>query len=172
VPRRLLPPRAGHGLPGPGVAVLATLALLVTACAGSEGSTAPSGPTVSAEIDSTTTAPEIALTTEAEADLVLYVSNQSFEDDTVRVRVAIDGVELVDQDFAVEGQHTWVTFPVALPAGEHVLSASSGTGAAAEESFEVPDGERRWAVLDYWSSPGGEPRSFTWHLSEEPIGFA
>ncbi len=115
---------------------------------------------------------DIRLVDEADADLVLYVSNQSFTDSPVSIQIAIDGVQLVDQTFAIEGGHNWFTFPMSLPPGEHVLTATSGTGASIEQAIEIPDGEQRWAALDYWHSPKGEPRRFTWHISTEPIRFA
>ncbi|WP_256842962.1 hypothetical protein [Ornithinimicrobium cryptoxanthini] len=46
---------------------------------------------------------DIRLVDEADADLVLYVSNQSFTDSPVSIQIAIDGVQLVDQTFAIEG---------------------------------------------------------------------
>lgn len=114
-----------------------------------------------------------------DADLVLYVSNQSFEDDPVGVVVEVDGERLVDQDFAVEGQHTWVEFGLDLEAGEHTVVATSDTGARAEHTLVLPEGERRWAVLAYWyysddpsTGHAGTPRSFTFTVSEEPVAFA
>ncbi len=44
------------------------------------------------------------------ADLVLYVSNQSFDDEKVGLRVAVDGVTVVDGEFHVEDQHNWFSF--------------------------------------------------------------
>ncbi|WP_256841936.1 hypothetical protein [Ornithinimicrobium cryptoxanthini] len=159
------------------------LCLLVAACESSPGSTPDQdhpGRTVTAEPptrprpDASTTADasDIRLTDEADADLVLYVSNQSFEDSPVSIQIAIDGVHLVDQAFAIEGGHNWFTFPMSLPPGDHVLTATSGTGASIEQAVEIPGGEQRWAALDYWYSPEGEARRFTWHISTEPIVFA
>jgi len=113
-----------------------------------------------------------------QADLILYVSNQSFEHAVVGIVVAIDEVVVVDQDFHVEGQHNWTQFPIELPPGEHTLTATSSTGAAIAQTVTVPDGERRWVVVDYWYHPGDgtgsdvvDPR-FTVHVSKEAVGFA
>lgn len=46
-----------------------------------------------------------------DADLVLYVSNQSVEDEDVRITLAVDGVMGVDGEFRVETQHNWIRFP-------------------------------------------------------------
>ncbi len=159
------------------------ICLLVAACESSPGSTSSEdmqGATATAELPSSSRAEAstgaraggVRLVDEAHADLVLYVSNQSFADSPVVIEVAIDGVVLVDQAFAVEGGHNWFTFPTSLPPGEHMLTATSDTGVATQETIEIPEGERRWAALDYWYSPEGEPRSFTWNVSAEPIGFA
>lgn len=159
------------------------LLLLVAACESSPGPTSNQGlrgatvtvkPSISPRPEASTTAgvSDIRLIEEAKADLVLYVSNQSFEDSPVIIEIAIDGVLLVDQAFAIEGGHNWVTFPTSLPPGEHIITATSNTGASTEQTVEIPEGERRWAALDYWYSPEGEPRRFTWHLSMEPIKFA
>ncbi len=76
---------------------------------------------------------------ERQADLVLFVSNQSFDDEQARIAVAVDGVTVVDGDFHVEAQHSGTTtFPLSLPAGEHKTTAESDTGATLSESFRVP----------------------------------
>ena len=121
----------------------------------------------------------VSLVDDAEqADLLLYVSNQSFEDEVVGITVAIDGVVVVDQDFDVEGQHNWVEFPIALPAGEHTVTATSGTGAEGSQELTLPEGEQRWVVVDYWYYPdqgdGSDvvERTFTIEVSDEQVGFA
>jgi hypothetical protein len=121
---------------------------------------------------------DITVVDDAEqANLVLYVSNQSFEHDRVDITVRIDGVLVVDQSFAVEGQHNWLEFPIKLPAGEHTLEAISGTGVGLSEPVTVPDGEKRWVVLDYWYYPdrgdGSDvvDPSLTLTVHEEQVGF-
>jgi hypothetical protein len=104
-------------------------------------------------------------------NLVLYVSNQSFADDTVDVRVSIDGSVVVDDSFLVESQHTWIEYELSLSAGPHTLTASSGTGATLTEEFDLPVEGTRWAVLSYWYDAQGTPRSFTFTLHDQPVGF-
>lgn len=101
----------------------------------------------------------------------LYVSNQSFEDPTVEITVTIDGSVMVDRDFAVEGQHNWITFEPDVGPGVHTFHAISSTGAEFTTEFTLPADEARWAVLDYWFYPEEEPRRFTFDISDEPIGF-
>lgn len=112
-----------------------------------------------------------------QANLVLYVSNQSFEHGVVGIDVGIDGVAVVGQSFAVEGQHNWIEFGIDLPPGEHTLTATSSTDVEAEHTFEVPEAERRWAVLDYWYYPESDdgsdevPPSFTFTVHDQQVGF-
>ncbi|MBD8869175.1 hypothetical protein [Nocardioides donggukensis] len=93
----------------------------------------------------------VRLVDEAAANLVLIVSNQSFDDEVVRLSVVIDGVTVVDGDFHVEGQHNWISFPLGLPTGVHELTAASDSGATLRESFEVRRASARYAVIDYWT---------------------
>jgi hypothetical protein len=111
----------------------------------------------------------VRLVDEAEADLVLYVSNQSFDDEEVRLTVAIDGVTVVDDDFHVEGQHTWISFPLALSSGGHEISAESDSGATLRESFEVPGDKVRYAVIDHWRED--DSADLTWRFQRQPVAF-
>ncbi|MCX5067176.1 hypothetical protein OOJ91_15135 [Micromonospora lupini] len=113
----------------------------------------------------------IRLVDEDVADLHLWVSNQSFEDDRVTVTVSIDGTRLVDQPFDVQGQHNWILFPVKLPPGSHEVTATSQTGAATHERFTVPEKGRRYAVLGYWSDPGRNDRHLSWLVRSRPVAF-
>ncbi|MGA8846208.1 MAG: hypothetical protein WB471_06295 [Nocardioides sp.] len=114
---------------------------------------------------------EIRIVDEAEADLILYVSNQSFEDDEVRITVAVDGVTVVDDDFAVEGQHNWVQFPLAMPPGPHEVSAESDSGSTLTKSFETPGAEPRYAVIDHWTTRNGSG-DLDWRFQRQPLAFA
>jgi hypothetical protein len=105
------------------------------------------------------------------ANFVLYVSNQSFADDAVDLRVSVDGSVVVDDAFLVGSQHTWTEYPLSLPAGPHTLGASSGTGATLTEEFDLPVEGTRWAVLSYWYDAEGTPRSFTFTIHDQPVGF-
>lgn len=152
--------RRGH------VGVLAAvMALLATGCATDALSPPPGTPA-----PSTPTSGPVGVVEEDQARLLLWVSNQSFVDDPVRVTVHIDGVPVVDEDFAVEGQHNWVRFPVDLPPGEHELVAESDTGVQLTRTFTLPVKGPRYAVMDYWNYPG-EGRRFTWRIQKNPFAF-
>jgi hypothetical protein len=107
---------------------------------------------------------------EDQADLILSVSNQSFDDEEVHLTVTIDDVTVVDGEFYVEGQHTWVRFPLAVPPGGHEIAATSDSGATLEESFVVPRGTTRYAVIDHWTEDGAG--DLTWQFSRRPFAFA
>lgn len=86
----------------------------------------------------------------------LYVSNQSFEIDPVRIVVSLDGAVVVDDDFSVEGQHSWILHELEIAAGVHEIRVDAyGTGAYFEETFELT--EESWAVLEFWTSEGQPP---------------
>ncbi|GAB3264396.1 hypothetical protein [Arthrobacter pigmenti] len=106
----------------------------------------------------------------AEVDLLLYVSNQSFDDEDVRITVTIDGVTVVDGDFHVEDQHNWVSFPLRLRSGVHEITAETNSGATLRKSFEVPRGKTRYAVIDHWTEDGSA--DLTWLFQRQPVGFA
>lgn len=101
----------------------------------------------------------------------LHVSNQSFEDSIVGIVVTIDDTIIIDQEFDVEGQHNWISFEPDVGPGQHTLTAVSSTGAEFATEFTLPESGSRFAVLDYWFYPGEGPRSFTFTISDEPIGF-
>jgi hypothetical protein len=113
---------------------------------------------------------DVQLVDEQDADLVLYVSNQSFDDEEVRLTVEVDDVVVVDGDFHVEDQHNWIRFNLGMPAGEHEVTASSDSGATLSETFRLPGDEPRYAVLDHW----GEDSSaeLTWSFHRKPVAFA
>lgn len=123
----------------------------------SEGPQAPTGPP--------------RLVAEQEANLHLLVSNQAFEQPEVGLTLSVDGVVLVDQRFEVEGQHTYVPFEVAVPAGEHRVVLTSDTGARLERAVTIPARGDRWALASYWQDGGGEDDGrFDWLFEASPIG--
>lgn len=112
---------------------------------------------------------DVRLVDKGQADLVLFASNQSFDDEQVRITVAVDGVTVVDGDFHVEGQHNWVSFPLSLSPGDHKITAESDTEATLSESFQVPGDKTRYAVIDHWGD--ASKAELTWLFQPQPIGF-
>ena len=100
---------------------------------------------------------------------MLFASNQSFDEEQVRLTIAVDGMTVVDGDFHVEGQHNWVSFPLSLSPGRHMITAESDTGAKLTESFQVPGDKTRYAVIDHWGDASNA--ELTWLFQRQPIGF-
>lgn len=93
----------------------------------------------------------------------LLVGNQSFEVDPVDIEVTVDGEVVASGEFSVEGdqppQHNWRRYDLSLPAGEHVLSASSGRGSVRSEVvFDVPDVQTVTVAFWHGDRPGGGGR--------------
>lgn len=105
-----------------------------------------------------------------DADLVLYVSNQSFEDERVRLTVVVDDVTVVDGNFHVADQHNWAAFPLRMPSGMHTIRAEADSGAALAETFRVPGNRTRYAVIDHWGED--ESAELTWKFHRQPVAFA
>lgn len=113
----------------------------------------------------------VRLVDRAEADLMLYVSNQSFDDEVVRLRVAVDGTTVVDGDFHVEGQHNWIRFALALEPGRHEVGAESDSGVSMAEPFTMPRRGTRYAVIDHWTYDSDDDVELTWQIQREPLAF-
>ena len=109
-------------------------------------------------------------------NLILYVSNQSFDITPIDITVYIDGQKALKDDFEVGSQHTWVPYGFSLAAGKHTIKAVSKKGdAILEKEFEVKG--KHWATLAYWYYPklrggaGPTPKSFSFSIEDKPIGF-
>jgi hypothetical protein len=110
----------------------------------------------------------------APGEVKLWVSNQSFEDESVRLTISIAGTQVVDETFAVEGQHDWIAFDIAgLEPGVQSIVAESETGARYAGEFTIPADAPRWLVVDYWYSPGDAAgRHFGFAAFEDAVAFA
>jgi hypothetical protein len=140
---------------GPAVVVLFAVALLL-GCGGPGDHT-----------------PRLPTADPASADVVLWVSNQSFSDETVRITVRIDGRTVIDQDFDVEGQHNWIKFPLGAGPGAHELAVTSDTGARLVDQLVVPETGLRYGVVNYWrDEEQPDRRFFDFETSDRPFGFA
>jgi hypothetical protein len=110
---------------------------------------------------------------ERDANLHLWLSNQSFDDPEVGLTVEIDGKEMLDEQLAVEGQHNFVDFHFAVPAGEHRVVVTSDTGARVERTVRVPERGDRWAAaLFLTGEKDGAPDSIDWMFQDHPIAWA
>lgn len=81
----------------------------------------------------------------------------------------MDGVVLVDQEFVVEGQHTWVTFPIGLEPGRHTVRAVTEWNEI-ERSVDVPKDGPVYAKINYWHYES-EGRELTWDVQDTPFTY-
>lgn len=133
-------------------------------CGEAQGADPSPHPQVTAD-DST-----VRLVDRTEADFLLFVSNQSFDDEEVTLAVTVDGVTVVDASFHVEGQHNWISFPLDLPSGEHEITAAADSGATLRRTFATPPGKKRYAVIDHWTDDG--PAYLTWQFQRQAPAFS
>ena len=117
----------------------------------------------------TTNGADVRMVDKEQADLVLYASNQSFDDENVHLTIAVDGVTVVDGDFPVEGQHNWISFSLSLPPGDHEVTTEADSGATLRESFQVPPDNPRYAVIDHWGQD--DSAHLTWSIHRQPVAF-
>lgn len=113
------------------------------------------------------TTPGPVVTGTVHSTVTLGISNQSFDDPSVVLTVTVDGVVQVDEAFAVENQHNLKLFGVNLQPGTHTVVVRADNEAAAERSFHLSQGERRWVSIFYWNfDPSRE--GVTWGGNETP----
>jgi hypothetical protein len=114
---------------------------------------------------------EQVLTQDSNGNFVLWVSNQSFDIPSVKIKITIDGKTAVSSIFEVKNQHNWIKHTFQLAPGKHILIASSVEGEVAIESeFEVQD--RLWGVVNYWYyATGGGNKHLEFRTQDSPILF-
>ena len=148
------------------LAVATVLALVLTL--GTHSARSADDPSPHPAVEATDS--PVRLVDEREADLILHVSNQSFEDETVALEIAIDGITVVSDDFHVEGQHTWITFPLRLAPGAHEIIAEADSGATLRQTFRVSRKAPRFALVDHWGR--GDSARLDWLFQKEPMAFS
>ncbi len=101
-----------------------------------------------------------------DGDFTLYVSNQSFKQPRIDIRVEIDGQIVAHNIFRVADQHNWVPFTLSLADGPHTITATSErAGVRLEKEFTVSG--KQAAILDFWYSPNAETAANEKHFSFE-----
>ena len=103
---------------------------------------------------------------QSEANVVMFVSNQSFDNPDVRMAVALDGAVLADQVFDVCGQHSQAAFPLDLEPGWHDLEVATDSGLAYSGRVDVPPSGPRWVLVSHWTED--TPRVAVDVVSEQP----
>jgi len=111
---------------------------------------------------------------EENANFILYISNQSFEEPLVDIQVVIDGQSIVKDEFEVKNQHYWKVYALNLPRGDHTLHAKAEKGITEiNRSFKVSG--NHWAVLNFWgngkNTDASKLRGLAFDIYDKPIGF-
>lgn len=85
----------------------------------------------------------------ATTNLKIYASNQSFDDQEVRLVVTLDGEEVIDGVLVTGSQHNlfWVELPV--PHGEHDVVAEV-VGRGIESSIRIDAEATPYLLYQYW----------------------
>jgi hypothetical protein len=105
--------------------------------------------------------------------VVLVVSNQSYDDPTVRLTIDAGKDTVVDHDFEVGGQHEFFTYELTLPPGAHAVRMTSDSGATHTETLTIEPDQRQYVTISYWDDPDEVPAPrFTYEASLDPPGFA
>jgi hypothetical protein len=111
---------------------------------------------------------------EPNANVLLYISNQSFEEPLVDIFVSIDDRTIVKDTFKVKNQHYWRIYSLHLSPGKHAIHAKAVNGAVAIDRSFILSG-KHWAVLNFWGSKTNADKSelkgITFEVSNEPISF-
>jgi hypothetical protein len=144
-----------------GWAALVLMALLLAGC----GSSA-SHPNV------TTTKHTVLSADDSSANLILWVSNQSFVDEKTRIDITLDGGQAVDQKFKVEQQHNWKEFRLRTSPGKHQIEVRGGKSAHLTQQLTVLEKGPRYVVIAYWHEPEASSGLFTLESLDQAPGFA
>lgn len=103
--------------------------------------------------------------------LAVIVSNQSYDDPDVDLTITVDGEVMIERSFAVEGQHTYVSYRLPLEPGEHQVVISSDAGATHERVVSL-GAEPRYLAVSYWGEDSSGPDAISVEESDEPFGIA
>lgn len=147
-------------------AMIAVVALVLSACSLSGTST----DVVDADTSVTPLEPVEAAPTEPGPSTIpfhLDVSNQSFDEPEVRLRIFLDDSPIIDDNFPVRDQHHVVRHDLHLEPGNHqVRIVEPGTGFTLDETFSL--NSEAWANVSYWGTSGNGPR-LDWLFSREEL---
>jgi hypothetical protein len=101
---------------------------------------------------------------QGEGNFYVDVTNQSFLDSPVRIRIWIDEALVVDEEFEVGGQHEVTTFGYRVPPGEHGVRVVCPWDDRVWSVRIGPDATR-FAKVSYWHYEG-EQRHLEWEFQD------
>lgn len=149
--------------------LILTLSALVTGCGGTTQRVAPTTQASRTPATMPSRATLATMPTSPGPDTVplhLNVTNQSFEIPEVRLVVDVDGESIIDDVFAVEDQHTWVSYDLHLETGGHKIVVSAPEHSVdMEQSFTLDD--ERWALVSFWLGEQDATEPLGWTFSDQ-----
>jgi len=86
------------------------------------------------------------------------------------IKVYVDDELLVDNAFHVGAQHTWVSYPMLLSPGYHLVRVESADGASYQSKLVLEQGKVQYASLEYWNEGAGGPE-LTWRIQNRPFAY-
>ena len=106
---------------------------------------------------------------ETRANFTLYVTNQSFQNGRIQIRVTIDTQEVASGDFEVGNQHNFSRYFLRVGSGLRKVSAQAADGSRIDAVFEMPGDGQRWGFLSYRAAPETAPGLSWQFLAERPL---
>ena len=104
---------------------------------------------------------------EKKSDLIIVLSNQSFYQSEINLKVFIDGIELVNQNCKVENQHKSYNYYYFLQ-GSHEIRVKSSDGKEVIKNISLSGQKPKWLLFFYWKSETDEA-NLTFNELETPF---
>lgn len=88
---------------------------------------------------------------EKNANIIVMVSNQSFDVPDVRMSGTVDGLHIFDDDYSVGDQHQYAYYYVYTSPGEHEFEILAND-ISIKETVTIIEEEPLWICFSYWNS--------------------
>ncbi|WP_202708878.1 hypothetical protein [Sporosalibacterium faouarense] len=92
-----------------------------------------------------------------ESNLIIMVSNQSLNKDTIKINGFIDREPIFSDDFSVGDQHVVTYYYENLSEGAHNLIIQSEDGAELIKNVQIIN-DKTWVYITYWNNKNSEPK--------------
>jgi len=103
---------------------------------------------------------------EKQSNLIIILSNQSYENTKVSLMVYVDGNELISQNCKTENQHTGYYYYYNL-VGTHIIKVVSDDGQTVEKTMSLDENTPLWVLMSYWGD--GESAKINFDIMDSPF---
>jgi len=103
---------------------------------------------------------------EKQSNLIIILSNQSYENTKVSLMVYVDGNELISQNCKTENQHTGYYYYYNL-VGTHIIKVVSDDGQTVEKTMSLDENTPLWVLMSYWCD--GESAKINFDIMDSPF---